>query len=105
MVKEEGMQLELVWDRVNPDCEQRAKKLTSDLEKILRIMLDRKPHLVKDISQALNLPENSVQSQLRHLRKEKHGSFNIVRRSITKGTSYYILEDGFYQRKEKNNGK
>ena len=94
-------QLSLVYDRVNPQDTERANKLTRDMERIFQIMLDKKPHLVSDIAKTLELPETSVSSQLRHLRKEKFGSINIQRRSITKGTSYYILLDGNFPKKGK----
>lgn len=95
-------QLALVWDRVNPYDTDRASKLTGDLRGVFYVMLDRKPHMVSEIAHKLNLPENSISAHLRHLRKEKFGNYNIVRKNITKGTSYYILMDGVYQRKEKH---
>lgn len=94
-------QLALVIDYVNRNDMDRAMKLTADMAKIFAIMLDKKPHLVKDIAKELDLPETSVSAQLRHMRKEEFGRINIKRKSITKGLSYYILEDGFYERKIK----
>ncbi len=91
-------QLSLVLDRVNPKDSERNNKLSGDLLKVFNIILDRKPHFVKDIAAKLCLPENSVQAHLRHLRKNKFGRHNVVRRSVTKGTSYYILEFGSYQK-------
>lgn len=94
-------QLALVIDYVNRNDMDRAMKLTADMAKIFAIMLDKKPHLVKDIASELNLPETSVSAQLRHMRKEKFGSINIQRRSVTKGLSYYILQDGSFPKKGK----
>lgn len=90
-------QLSLVWDSVNPKDEERAFKLTGDLKMIFDIMSDGQAHLVSDIAKTLDLPECSVSAQLRHLRKKKWGSKNIQRKSLTKGISFYILEDGEYE--------
>lgn len=85
-------QLALVYDRVNPTDHERAAKLTGDLLKVFRAILDHKPHTVHDLALMLHLPETSVSAHLRHLRKPKFGGFNVVRKSITKGSCYYILE-------------
>lgn len=85
-------QLSLVYDRVNPKDPDRSYKLTGDLLRVFGLISDCKPHLVKDIANTLQLPECSISSHLRHLRKAKFGSHNVVRKSLTKGVSYYILE-------------
>lgn len=85
-------QLELVWDRNNPKDEDRAIKLTTDMSKVLDILLDHKPHLVKEIAGRLSLPECSVSAQIRHLRKEKFGAYTVKLIRITKSLSAYQLE-------------
>ena len=84
-------QLALVYDRINQTDAQRAMKLTGDLLKVFHVMLDHKPHTVRDLASILHLPETSVSAHLRHLRKPKFGAFNVQRKSLTKGSSYYIL--------------
>lgn len=84
-------QLSLVYDFVNPKDAERTQKLTGDLRRVYAIMQDGKTHLVSDIAKILNLPECSVSAQIRHLRKQKYGGYNVVRKSLTKGVSIYQL--------------
>lgn len=54
-------------------------------------MLDGKWRTVADISQATGDPENSVQAQLRHLRKPRFGAYIVSRQREGGGLYYYYL--------------
>lgn len=92
--------IKLVRDNVHPWDAVRAKKLTGDLLRVLNEISDGKAHLVSVLSFRLGIPENSVQSQLRHLRKEDFGAWNVQRISLTPGLSAYVLAPGEYERKK-----
>jgi predicted transcriptional regulator len=82
-------QLALVWDRVNPQDQERAEKLTGDLRRVYECLSDGKAWTVQAIAQSLRIPETSASAQCRNLRKN---GLTVKRVSITKGLSAYQME-------------
>ena len=60
------------------------KRLTKQLGKIYSLMIDHKWRTLAEISKEVEEPEASVSAQLRHLRKERFGSYvvNKQRRGV-----------------------
>jgi hypothetical protein len=72
------------------------QRLTSQLERIRGLMLDGKWRTLAEIEEITGDPAASVSAQLRHLRKERFGSFVVNRRSRgdrEKGLFEYQLID------------
>lgn len=63
-------------------------RLKSQHDRIKYLMLDGKWRTVKEIHELTNDPENSIQAQLRHLRKLRFGGFIVDRRSVD-GSALY----------------
>ncbi len=53
------------------------KRLTKQLGKIYSLMIDHKWRTLAEISKEVDEPEASVSAQLRHLRKERFGSYVV----------------------------
>lgn len=64
-------------------------RLLKQHERILRLMMDGEWRTVKEISRITRDPENSVQAQLRHLRKPRFGAFIVSRRKVEKTRALY----------------
>ncbi len=64
-------------------------RLTSQIERVKALMLDNRWRSIRQIAIATGDPENSVSAQLRHLRKEKHGSYRVERKHIGNGLYHY----------------
>jgi len=55
-------------------------RLTKQLDRIRRLMLDGRWRTLKQIATITHDPETSVSAQLRHLRKPRFGSYIVNRR-------------------------
>ena len=64
------------FDGPEPD----AQRLTGQILRTWKVMSDHKWRTVKEIAQITRDPENSVQAQLRHLRKLNFGAYLVDRR-------------------------
>lgn len=51
----------------------------TQLNKVLEVMADHKPHSLDEIASIVVASESSVSARLRDLRKEKFGGLNIER--------------------------
>ena len=60
---------------------QDFKRLNKQHERIKSLMLDGKWRTLSEIAMATNEPIASISAQLRHLRKERFGSWCVDRRS------------------------
>ena len=69
-------------------AERDDPRLSSQLEKIKKLVLDGKWRSLKQISEATKAPHASVSAQLRNLRKRKFGAYEVQRRHV---------DGGFYQ--------
>ena len=64
-------QLKLVWDSQEPRNKKRAEKLTTDKQKILKLLKYGKCWFVSDLAAAIgNKSETSVSANVRNLRKD-----------------------------------
>jgi len=76
------------------------QRLTGQLDTIRSIMLDQRWHTVDDIVAKTRFPANSVQAQLRNLRKPRFGGYQVEKRRVTDtglyeyrlGHSHYYAE-------------
>lgn len=64
------------------------KRLNSQLKDIYKFMSDGEWRTVEKIVQGTNYPANSVQAQLRNLRKERFGAYLVERRRVTTSGLY-----------------
>jgi hypothetical protein len=62
------------------DCDRDWDRLTSQHARIRNLMLDGEYRTVQEISALTRDPENSIQAQLRHLRKPRFGGFIVTKR-------------------------
>jgi hypothetical protein len=62
-----------------PALDQR--RLTNQIARIRDLMLDGRWRTLREIARATRDPEASVSAQLRHLRKERFGSYLVERRA------------------------
>jgi hypothetical protein len=65
-----------------PDFQQARDglRLSRQLERIRELMLDGKARTLSEIAAATGDPEASASAQLRHLRKERFGSYDVRKR-------------------------
>jgi hypothetical protein len=69
-----------------PDRDHR--RLSKQSDRILDLMIDGRWRTVAEIAAATNDPENSIQAQLRHLRKPRFGSYIVEKKR--RGDSLYL---------------
>ena len=65
-----------------PDFNPRidGERLGRQHERIRDLMLDRKWRTLSEIASLLGYPESSISAQLRHLRKPRFGSYEVLKR-------------------------
>lgn len=73
------------------DSRRDKRRLTNQLELIKELMKDRKWRTLAKIARMTGAPESSVSAQLRHLRKERFGSWEINKRHIGGGLYEYQM--------------
>jgi len=66
-------------------------RLTGQIQRVWNCMADGHWRTLKEIARATGDPEASVSAQLRHLRKEKFGSWTVDREHISHGLYKYRL--------------
>jgi len=62
---------------------QDQRRLAGQLKRIYEVMKDGKWRTIQEVAQITNYPANSIQAQLRHLRKERFGSYLVEKRRVT----------------------
>lgn len=85
------MKLHFVTDYLNPGDKERQLKLGKDLERVRQALFDAKCHRVSDLAKELQIPECSVSSLIRALRKPKYGAYDIELVKLGKTGSCYRL--------------
>ena len=73
------------------------KRLSTQNDKIRDLMLDGKWRTLDEIEFALNYPQASISSQLRHLKKSRFGGFTLKkqRRTLAGLWEYQLLKSTF----------
>ena len=66
-------------------------RLKSQYDRVFYLMRDGKPRTLGEISAATGDPESSVSAQLRHMRKERFGSHEVLRERQGAGLYTYQL--------------
>lgn len=68
------------FDGANYDRESDHLRLMKQHDKIRHIMLDGEWRTLREIANMTGYPESSISAQLRHLRKERFGSYIVSKR-------------------------
>lgn len=90
---------ELRFNGDDYDHERDAERLTKQHERIASLMLpgprgrDGRRRTVAMISAATGIPENSVQAQLRHLRKPRFGGYIVTKEREDGGLYWYQVRE------------
>lgn len=71
------------------DQDRDGERLTAQLERVKRLMLDGRWRTLAEISEATGDPHASVSAQLRHLRKRRFGAWTVERRHVSHGLFEY----------------
>lgn len=76
-----------------PDYDHRrdSERLGKQLERVRDLMSDRQWRSLAQIAEATGDPPSSVSAQLRHLRKQRFGSFVIEKLSRGRGLYFYRM--------------
>jgi hypothetical protein len=75
------MRTQLLFD--GPVALHEIGRLQNQNEAIRELMLDGKWRTLRDIAETTGYPEASVSAQLRHLRKERFGSYRVDKRRVS----------------------
>ena len=67
-------------------------RLKSQYDRVFHLMSDGIPRTLREISQVTGDPESSISAQLRHMRKERFGSHEVVRERQSPGLYKYQLK-------------
>ena len=71
------------------DEAQDGARIRGQLEAIRQFMLSAKAwYTLSELHNALDFPESSISADLRHLRKEKHGSYDVKKRRRDGGAQW-----------------
>ena len=65
------------------------RRLTSQLGRIKRVVLDGNWYTLQAIAELVYAPPASVSAQLRHLRKERFGKYTVDKRYLGRGLYEY----------------
>lgn len=65
------------------------QRLTNQLGRIWKYMLDQQWHTLDEIGAETGDPVASISAQLRHLRKERFGSHTVLRQHLGRGLYSY----------------
>ena len=79
------------FDGADYDHKRDSARLTSQIETIFNLMRDGKFRSVAEIGRLTGYPENSIQAQLRNLRKARFGSHTLNRKHIKNGFNLYQI--------------
>ena len=66
-------------------------RLTGQIEAVFAFMSDHQWRMVWEIAESIGHPHESIAAQLRNLRKEKHGAWEVERRGLGGGMFEYRL--------------
>jgi len=66
-------------------------RLKTQYDRVFYLMRDQKARTLREIATITGDPESSVSAQLRHMRKERFGSHEVVRERISEGLYTYKL--------------
>lgn len=69
------------FDGSDINAEKDNSRLTGQIKVIFNLMKDGKYRTLREIEDETDFPQSSISAQLRNLRKERFGSFNIEKRS------------------------
>ena len=69
-------------------------RLGTQLHDVFNLMKDGEKRTLYDIARITGHPESSVSAQLRHLRKERFGSWNVKRERIKDSGTWVYWMDG-----------
>jgi hypothetical protein len=84
------------FDGVTFDDKKDGARLNKQLRKVFDLMSDGRWRTLDEISSSVGAPMQSVSARLRDLRKPKHGSHTIERKSLGKGLfSYRLIPSSF----------
>lgn len=67
-------------------------RLGNQLCDIFNLMSDGRWRTIQVIARRLNYPENSVQAQLRHLRKAKHGAWIVTKKKNRERSNLFYYQ-------------
>ena len=67
------------------------RRLVAQLERVVRVMVDRQWHTLGSIEARTGDPQASISAQLRHLRKPRFGAHTVERRYVGNGLYEYRL--------------
>lgn len=71
------------------------KRLTTQMERVRRELLDGRWHTAQSIADRIHAPLTSVSAQIRNLRKQENGGYDIItRRDGDTGLFLYRLVKG-----------
>lgn len=73
------------------DAAKDEKRLTSQLERVRRVMADGQWHTLWELAERVNGSEAGVSARLRDLRKERWGARTIERRRVVGGLWEYRM--------------
>lgn len=80
-----------LFDGVDIVPQRDNARLSTQLDKIKRLMRDGKWRTLDEISSVVNAPPASVSAQLRNLRKDQFGNYDVQRKHIGKGLYNYRI--------------
>lgn len=84
-------QKEFKFDGHDYDLPRDYKRLSTQLEAILNLMIDSQWRTLEQIALKTGAPHASVSAQLRNLRKKKNGGYIIDRQYLDNGLYQYRL--------------
>ena len=79
------------------DKEKDGERLEKQQESIRDFMLNSGWKTLAEIESALDFPQASISAQLRHLRKERFGNYQVAKQRRTEGTWEYRVRRPFQE--------
>jgi len=76
------------FDGAEYDSSLDKVRLSGQLEKIYELMRDGRWRTVATVAHVTGYPENSIQAQLRNLRKDRFGGYLVEKRRVTPNGLY-----------------
>lgn len=73
------------------DPERDNRRLDKQIDRVRNLMLDGRWRSLEEVSQTTGDPAASVSAQLRHLRKDRFGSYILERKNVGNGLNLYRL--------------
>lgn len=82
------------FDGAYYDPEIDEARLITQLERVKKVLLDGRWHTVAAIAETIRAPEPSVSAQIRNLRKEENGGYEIETKRADDGLFIYRMVQG-----------